>query len=62
MGDAVVPHTYANQQFHLCIGAEAELKICFCMPRGHTGSTAQTCPILAARWEQSSALEKQQSC
>lgn len=41
MGDAVVPHTYANQQFHLCIGADAELKTCICMPGGDTGSRAQ---------------------
>lgn len=62
MEDAVVPHSNANQQFHLCTGADAELKICICMPRGHTGSTAQSCPTLAARRERSSALEKQQSC
>lgn len=62
MGNAVVPHTDANQQFNLCIGADAELKMCICMPWGHTGSTAQPCPTLAAQQEQSSALEKQQSC
>lgn len=46
--DATVPHATVNQQFHLCISAEAELKICTCMPLGHVARNAQTCPTLAA--------------
>lgn len=57
-----MPHATVNQQFHLCISAEAELKICTCMPSGHVARNAQTCPTPAARRERSRALEKPQSC